>query len=86
MFKPIGSRVVVRLEKKELVSGKIILPISFADKQHVGFIEAIGNKVKVSLKIGDRIMWEKLMGQHMPKDNEDYFILNEEDILCVLET
>jgi chaperonin GroES len=44
-----------------------------------------GKKISLDVKTGDRILFGKYSGSEVTLDNEEYLILREEDVLCILE-
>ena len=44
-----------------------------------------GTKVPLDVKAGDKILFGKYSGSEVTLDNEEYLILREEDVLCILE-
>src|SRR5881628_179340 len=92
--RPLHDRVLVeRLEEKETRKGGIIIPDSAKEKPQEGKVIAVGNgkvtdegkKITLDVKTGDRILFGKYSGSEVTLDNEEYLILREEDVLCILE-
>ena len=44
-----------------------------------------GKKVALDVKAGDKILFGKYSGSEVTLDDEEYLILREEDVLCILE-
>jgi chaperonin GroES len=73
--------------------GGIIIPDSAKEKPQEGKVIAVGNgkvtdegkKISLDVKTGDRILFGKYSGSEVTLDNEEYLILREEDVLCILE-
>ena len=94
-IRPLQDRVIVkRLEEAvEKTKGGIIIPDTAKEKPQQGKVIAVG-KGKVNedgkvlpldVKVGDRILFGKYSGSEVTLDNEEYLILREEDVLCILE-
>jgi len=93
-LQPIGHRVIAeRLEPQETLKGGIILPDSAKKKQETLKVVAVG-KGKISkegqlipcpVKEGDIILMDKYAGQEVTLDNEEYVILNGDDIIAIIE-
>jgi len=83
-FKPLKERVFVSYtEELEKTAGGLYIPDSAKEKPQSGKVEAIGEEVK-SLKVGDKILFDKYSGAKVKLDNVDYLIVKEEDVLGVL--
>jgi chaperonin GroES len=70
-------------EEMEKTAGGLFIPDSAKEKPQSGKVEAIGDDVK-SLKVGDKILFDKYSGSKINIDNNDYLIIKEEDILGIL--
>ena len=90
-LKPLFDRVVVKpLPEKPEKIGSIILPeISKAPEicevVALGSGEIDGKPVKFSVKIGDKVIFNKYAGSEFKINNIIYTIIKEKDILAVLE-
>src|SRR5262252_5574658 len=93
-IRPLHDRILVkRQEEKEMKKGGIIIPDSAKEKPQEGKVIAVGNgkvsddgkKIALDVKTGDRILFGKYSGSEVTLDNEEYLILREEDVLCILE-
>jgi len=93
-IRPLHDRILVkRQEEKEMKKGGIIIPDSAKEKPQEGKVIAVGNgkvtdegkKISLDVKNGDRILFGKYSGSEVTLDNEEYLILREEDVLCILE-
>ncbi len=93
-IRPLHDRILVkRQEEKETRKGGIIIPDSAKEKPQEGKVIAVGNgkvtdegkKITLDVKTGDKILFGKYSGSEVTLDNEEYLILREEDVLCILE-
>lgn len=91
--KPLADRVVVRpLEAEEKTAGGIIIPDNAKEKPQKGEVVAIGagkisdsgQKIEMSLKAGDNVLYGKYSGTEVSIDGTDYLIMRESDILAVI--
>ena len=83
-FKPLKERVFVSYaEELEKTAGGLYIPDTAKEKPQSGKVEAVGDEVK-SLKVGDKILFDKYSGSKIKLDNVDYLIVKEEDVLGVL--
>ena len=86
---PLHNRVLIRrLAQKETAKGGIIIPDSAKEKPQEGEVMAVGagktekgRRVPLDVKVGDRILFGKYTGNDIKIDDQDYLILNEEEIL-----
>ena len=91
--KPLSDRIVVRQDDaEEMSSGGIILPDTAQEKPQQGKVMSIGpgktadngELIKMSLKVGDRVLYGKYSGTEVTIDGEEYVFMRESDILAVL--
>jgi chaperonin GroES len=92
-LRPLGDRVVVKaLEREEMTKGGIYLPDTAKEKPQEGRVESVGpgrvldngERSKMELKEGDRVLFAKYAGTEFKLDGEDLLILRESDILAVI--
>ena len=92
-IKPMNDHLLVqRVEPKDTVKGGIVIPDSAKEKPQEAEIKAVGpgklvdgERVKIDLKKGDRVLITKYGGTEISYDNEDYLIIREDDVLAVIE-
>ena len=93
-IRPLHDRILVRREEeKEAKKGGIIIPDTAKEKPQEGKVIAVGNgkvtdegkKIPLDVKAGDKILFGKYSGSEVKLDDEEYLILREEDVLCILE-
>ena len=90
-FRPLGDRVLIkRTDEEETTEGGIVLPGSAAEKPSQGEVLAVGpgktlengEKVEVSVKVGDVVVFGQYAGNNTIKiDGEELLILNDSDLL-----
>jgi len=92
-LQPIGHRVIAqRLEKEETLKGGIILPDTAKKKQETVKILAVGSgkvaqdgtKIPCPVKVGDVVLMDKYAGQEVTLDDEEYLILNADDLVAII--
>tara|TARA_Y100001970_G_scaffold279436_1_gene386797 strand:- start:517 stop:801 length:285 start_codon:yes stop_codon:yes gene_type:complete len=92
-IKPLSDRVVVKAEAaEEKTASGIILPDTAKEKPQVGKIVAVGpgkvsdsgNTIKMTVKVGDKVLYGKYSGTEVTFENEDYLIMKENDIFAIL--
>lgn len=87
--KPLGDRVLVKNDKAETktMSG-IIIPEAAQEKTQTATVIEVGQgtaDVKITVKVGDRIMYDKYAGTQLKIDGEDHLILRMSDIIATIE-
>ncbi|HEX2331435.1 MAG TPA: co-chaperone GroES [Candidatus Angelobacter sp.] len=90
---PLGERVLVRrVQEAETVRGGIIIPDTAKEKPQEGVVVAVGTgrydkggeRVPMSVKEGDRVLFGKYAGSEIKIDGEEFLILKEEEIFGIL--
>ena len=86
---PLGDRVMVKLEKNEAkTAGGIIIPDTAQEKTQQGTVTAVGpgtEKEKITVKNGDKEMYDKYAGTQVKIDGEEHLILRMNDIIAIVE-
>lgn len=87
-LKPINDRVVVKpAAADEKTKGGIIIPDTAKEKPQRGEIIAVGpgkDGIKMTVAIGDKVLYGKYAGQELNYEGEDYLIMREDDILVIV--
>ena len=92
-LKPLADRVVVKMvETEETTKSGIILTASAKEKPQVAEVLEVGpggivdgHEVKMTVKVGDRVITGKYSGTEIKLDGEEYIIVKQSDILAVVE-
>ena len=92
-IKPLVGRVVVKsTQPEETTKSGIVLTSASKEKPQVSDVVAIGpngilggNEVKMTVKVGDKVVTAKYSGTEIKLDGEEYTIINMEDILAIIE-
>lgn len=93
-IRPLGDRILVlRVEEEEKTSGGIIIPDSAKEKPQEGKVVAIGpgktgekgERISMTVKAGDRILFGKYAGNEIKIDGVEHLIMHEDDILGIVE-
>ncbi|MBQ3656928.1 MAG: co-chaperone GroES [Bacteroidales bacterium] len=87
-IKPLGTRVVVKVQEAETkTKSGIYIPDSAKEKPQRGEIVAVGNGTKdeaMELKAGDIVLYGKYAGTKIELDGEEYLIMNQSDVLAIV--
>lgn len=92
-IKPLADRVVIKpADAEEKVQGGIIIPDTAKEKPQKGEIVAVGpgkisdagQKIAMTVKKGDKVLYGKYSGTEVTVDNVEYLIVRESDILAVI--
>ena len=85
--KPLADRVMVKLEKNESkTAGGIIIPETAQEKTQIGLVVEIGDdKDVITVKKGQRVMYDKYAGTQVKIDADEHLILKMSDIIAVIE-
>ena len=92
-IKPLVGRVVVKsTQPEETTKSGIVLTSASKEKPQISEVVAVGpdgilggNEVKMTVKVGDKVVTAKYSGTEIKLDGEEYTIINMEDILAIIE-
>ena len=92
-LKPLGDKVVVKFTAAEETSkGGIILASSAQEKPQTAEVVAVGpggvvdgKETVMQVKIGDKVILSKYAGTEVKLGSEEYTVVKQSDILCVVE-
>jgi chaperonin GroES len=91
---PLGDRILVRrMDAEETSKGGIILPDSAKEKPAEGTVISVGagritdtgERMEMSLKAKDRILFSAYSGSEIKLDGQDYLIMSEDEVLAVID-
>jgi chaperonin GroES len=91
--KPLEDRVVVKpMDAEQKTSGGIIIPDNAKEKPQKGEVIAVGpgkvndkgQKIEMTLKKGDKILYGKYSGSEITVDGKEYLIVRESDVLAII--
>ena len=87
-IKPLGDRVLVEpLEAETKTASGIIIPDNAKEKPQKATVVAVGSRTsehKMTVKIGDTVMYGKYSGSELKLEGKDYLIMSEKDILAIV--
>lgn len=92
-IKPLADRVVIKMvEAEEKTKSGIILAAAAQEKPEIAEVVAVGpggivdgNEVKMTLKIGDKVLISKYAGTEVKVDGIEYSIVRQSDVLAIVE-
>jgi chaperonin GroES len=85
-IKPLGDRVLIKAEEtEEKTAGGIYIPQTAQEKTQTGVVSAIGDDEEITVKKGEKVMYDKYAGTTVAIDGVDHLILRMADILAVIE-
>ena len=93
MIKPLTDRVLIKMvEAEETTKSGIILSSGSQEKPQIAEvievgpgIELDGEKVKMQVKKGDKVITSKYSGTEVKYEGEEYIIVKQSDILAIVE-
>jgi len=90
--KPLGDRVVIKMESEETTKGGIILTGTAKEKPQMAEVIAVGpggnvdgKEITMHVKAGQKVIYSKYAGTEVKLDGEELIIVRQSDILAVVE-
>lgn len=88
-IKPLGARVVIQpVEEENRTGSGLYIPDTAKEKPQTGIVVAVGEDtedVKITVKVGDKVLFPKYTGTEIKIGGEDYNIMDFEKVLAVLD-
>jgi chaperonin GroES len=93
-IQPLFDNVLIRpLELEGKLPSGIILPDTAKEKPQMGEIMAVGpgsvddkgKEIKMSVKVGQKVMYKKWGGNEIKVDGKEWMIVEQKDILAIVE-
>lgn len=87
MLKPLHDNVVLKKEKAEKetkTASGIILTDSNKNVPSYAIVVAKGEDCKAAINVGDKVVYKEYSGTKVKLDDEEYIIIEEEDILAIM--
>ena len=93
-LRPLNDRVIVkRIESETKTASGIFIPDNAAEKPDQGEVLAVGpgrldedgDRIKMDVKVGDRVLFGKYSGQTVKVDGEELLVMKEDDLFAVVE-
>ncbi|WGH24742.1 MAG: co-chaperone GroES [Candidatus Shikimatogenerans bostrichidophilus] len=87
-IKPLNDRVLVEpLPVENKTSTGIIIPETAKEKSQEGIVIAVGNgknNSKMTVKVGNKVLFGKYSGTEIKINNKVYLIMYENDIFAII--
>jgi len=92
-IQPLFDNVLIKpLEGEEKTPSGIVLPDSAKEKPQTGEVMAVGpgghdekgNPVKMTVKVGDKVMYKKWGGNEVKVGSEEWTMVEQKDILAIV--
>lgn len=92
-IKPLADNVVIKAtEAEETTKSGIVLTSASKEKPQIAEVIAVGpggtvdgKEVKMTVKVGDKVIAAKYSGTDVKVEDEEYTILHQSDILAIVE-
>jgi chaperonin GroES len=93
-IKPLFGNVLVKpLEAETKTASGIILPDTAKKESQAGVVMAVGpgdvtpkgEKIPMTIKVGQKVMFKKWGGNEVKVGNEEWTIIEQKDILAIVE-
>jgi chaperonin GroES len=93
-IRPLQDRILVQpIREKEVRKSGIIIPDSAQEKPIEGRVKAVGagkvgddgKRVKLDVKVGDKVLYSKYGGTEIKIEGEDFLLMREDDVLGIVE-
>lgn len=90
-LQPLGDRIVVKaVEQETQTKSGIYIPDSAKERPQEGSVVAVGpgrvtddgNRLEMSVAVGDTVIYSKYAGTEFEDDGEEYLIMKETDVLA----
>ncbi len=87
-IKPLADRVLIEpLQAETKTASGIIIPDNAKEKPQKGTVVAVGpgtKDEKMTVKVGDTVLYGKYAGTELKFDGMDYLMMRESDILAIV--
>jgi len=87
-IKPLADRILIEpKEAEEKTASGIIIPDTAKEKPQEGTVVAVGpgtKDEKLTVKVGDNVLYGKYAGTELHLEGTDYLIMRESDIVAII--
>ncbi len=86
-IKPLADRVLIKIEEAETKTASgLFIPQTAQEKTQQGVVITIGDDTDIiTVKEGDKVMYDKYAGTPVKIDGQDHLILQMQDIIAIVE-
>ena len=86
-IKPLGDRVLLKVVEAETKTASgLYIPETAQEKTQTATVVAIGDdKDLITVKAGDKVMYDKYAGTTISIDDVDHLIIKMQDIIAIVE-
>ena len=85
-IKPLGNRVLLKvLQQEEKSAGGIYIPATAQEKTQEGIVKGVGESDEITVKIDDKVIYDKYSGTQIKVDGEEYLIVKMDDVIAVIK-
>ena len=94
-IRPLHDKILIKRDEAETkTTSGIYLPESSKDKPKTGIVEAVGDgalntetgsRIPLTVKKGDRVIFSSYSGTEVKLNDQELFIMSEDDILAVID-
>ncbi|HAK44626.1 MAG TPA: co-chaperone GroES [Spirochaeta sp.] len=86
-IKPLADRVLIKMETEDTQKvGSLFIPQTAQEKTNTGVVAEIGDdKDVITVKVGDKVMYDKYAGTKLEADGNEYLLVRIADVLAVVE-
>ncbi|TYB94810.1 MAG: co-chaperone GroES [Kosmotoga sp.] len=84
---PLGSRLLIKpIQEEKRTEGGIVIPETAKEKPMKAEVLGVGKEVEdLDVKPKDKVIFSKYAGTELKTDEEDYIIIDQDDVLAKLE-
>ncbi|MBF9018663.1 MULTISPECIES: co-chaperone GroES [unclassified Oceanispirochaeta] len=86
-IKPLGDRVLLKVVEAETKTASgLYIPETAQEKTQTATVVAIGDdKDLITVKVGDKVMYDKYAGTTISIDDVDHLIIKMQDVIAIVE-
>lgn len=90
---PSAKRLIIKEveQLEEKTASGLVLPTSVKEEQNIAEVVAVGQKIEKDedksefVKVGSKIIYSQFAGTNVKLNDEEYMIINFDDILAVVQ-
>ncbi len=94
-LKPLHDQVIIKpIEEDEVTAAGLVLPdTAEKEKPQKGEVIAVGpgkilengQRAEMSVKVGDKVVFRKYSPDEIKIDDQEYYVIRDEDIIAIIE-